>query len=67
MLDDQNITPTDKFKILGLLPSKVSTYASQMKQFYTKREIQHKLDEDSKPLLFNTEAINEKEAVSEIR
>jgi hypothetical protein len=37
MLDDQAITPTDKFKILGILPSKVSTYASQLKQFYTKK------------------------------
>lgn len=37
VLDDQNITPTDKFKILGLLPSKVATYNSQMRQFYTKR------------------------------
>ena len=37
MLDEETITPTDKFKILGILPSKVSTYASQVKQFYTKR------------------------------
>jgi len=37
VLDDQAITPADKFKILGLLPSKVASYASQMKQFYTKR------------------------------
>ena len=44
MLDDQTITPSDKFKILGLLPSKVSAYASQVKQFYTKREIEKRLE-----------------------
>ena len=44
MLDDQTITPTDKFKMLGLLPAKVSTYASQVKQFYTKRDIEKRLE-----------------------
>ena len=42
-MDDQQVTPTEKFKILGILPAKVSGYASQLRQFYAKREIEKKL------------------------
>ena len=67
MLDDVSITPVDKFKILGILPSKVSTYASQMRQFYTKKDVEIRLQEESKPFLFNTEVIDEKKALEEMK
>lgn len=67
MLDDQPITPADKFKILGLFPSGLTSYATQMNHFYTKKQLKSKLEADNRPLLFNTQPINEKEALSEIR
>ena len=60
MFDDQPITPTDKFKILGILPPKISTYASQMKQFNTKRQIEKNFIEEGKPVLLNTDLIDER-------
>jgi len=38
-----------------------------MKQFYTKRQVKAKIAEENKPVLFNTEPVNEKEAVSQLR
>lgn len=35
-------------------------YSSQIKQFYTKRQIKTKLVEENKPVLLNSENINEK-------
>lgn len=60
MLDDQSITPVERFKILGIFPEKLVTYANQMRQFYTKKEVQAKLDEENKRVLLNTDGINEK-------
>jgi hypothetical protein len=54
VLDDQNITPAERFKILGVFPEKLLTYANQMKQFYTKRQVQSRLEEENKAVLFNT-------------
>lgn len=31
-----------------------------MRQFYTKRELKSKIEEESRPVLFNTQAIDEK-------
>ncbi len=67
VLDDNNITPADKFKVLGIFPEKLNDYATRMKQFYTKRQVEAKLAEENKPILFNTEPVNEKEAVSQLR
>lgn len=58
MLDDQAITPAEKFKILGLFPTNLSTYASQMNHFYTKKQLKSKIEEENRPVLFNTEPIN---------
>lgn len=54
VLDDQNITPAERFKILGVFPENLLTYANQMKQFYTKRQVQAKLEEENKAVFFNT-------------
>ena len=67
MLDDQTITPVERFKILGIFPDKLAGYANQMRQFYSKKEVQARLDEENKRVLLNTDTINEKEALSEIR
>ena len=61
------MTPADKFKILGLLPPGVSSYASQVRQFYSKRDVEKQLREESKPVLLNTDVIDEKGAVGELK
>lgn len=49
------------------MPANLTSYASQMNHFYTKKQMKTRLQEDSRPLLFNTGTINEKEALGEIR
>lgn len=58
MIDDCTITPIDRFKILGIFPEKLKAYSNQMRQFYTKKDVQARIAEENKPVLLNSEPIN---------
>ena len=66
VLDDQNITPEERFKCIGKFPEHLLQYAANMRQFRTKKQIEKKLAEDSKPLYLG-DNIDETEAIKEMR